>query len=144
VIALAFALAACGGGSKAVSKSAATADPETSIASGTTAGSSSAASGSARSDGAPQHRSSQRLIRFLPPGRLSRSAAAVGNPMKTGVPSSGQSPVGPVGGCLYDGTGSTQQAQSLVHAVFPGDKITRSEFDHHVNSQVVGAQAKPV
>jgi len=64
--------------------------------------------------------------------------------MKTGVPSSGQAPVGPVGGCLYDGTGSTQQAQSLVHAVFPGDKITRSEFDHDVNSQVVGAQAKPV
>jgi hypothetical protein len=44
VIALAFALTACGGGSKAVSKSAAPADPETSIASGTTAGSSSAAS----------------------------------------------------------------------------------------------------
>jgi hypothetical protein len=139
-VALALTFAACSSSSKPAANSPAV---------GSTTGSTSAASSTSAS--AASSSTSAGAASSLPSGSFDfcrlitqdEAQAAVGKPVKVGIRSSQQSPLGPVGGCVYGSTDTTQTSRTLVNVVFLGNKLTRALFDQQVSAKV-GSAAKPV
>ncbi len=128
VLALAFALTACGGASSPAAKSKDPAAKSTSTA------------GNSGSKGATG------LCKLISQGE---AQDAVGQPLATGVSTSGQTPAGFSGGCKYLGTtvNTKTNGKGVVQVIILGTKLTRAQYDEATASEgKIGAEAgaKPV
>lgn len=129
VFALALALTACGGGSSPAAKSKDPAAKSTGSAAGT--------SGSKGATG---------LCKLI---SQDEAQDAVGQPLATGVSTSGQTPAGLSGGCKYLGTtvNTKTNGKGIVQVIILGTKLTRAQYDEATASEgKIGAEAgaKPV